>query len=253
MNKKNTELAGKSIPAIRVVKRHGENRGVSLSARRAWIEIEGMRITVGAKVDITGQKFGMLTAIEPTDQRKNKKIVWRCLCDCGREVFATAKDLRSGNTQTCGKHGREDLTGQRFGRLTALYLLEEMRGRNACWHCRCDCGNEIDVPTRYLKSGNTRSCGCLNRESRPTPSDTIEGTRTSSLGDKPPVTNTSGVRGVSWSKRDKKWEAYIKFKGTFHHLGHYRNIDDAAKARKRAEEKYFQPFLDELEKTDENP
>lgn len=121
---------------------------------------------------------------------------------------------------------------------------------DACWHCRCDCGNEIDVPTRYLKSGNTRSCGCLNRESRPTPSDTIEGTRTSSLGDKPPVTNTSGVRGVSWSKRDQTWEAYIKFKGTFHHLGHYKNIEDAVKARKRAEEKYFQPFLEELENSD---
>lgn len=79
---------------------------------------------MGAKVDITGQKFGMLTAIEPTDQRKNKKIVWRCRCDCGREVFVTAKELRAGKTQTCGKHGREDLTGQRFGRLTALYLLQ---------------------------------------------------------------------------------------------------------------------------------
>lgn len=176
---------------------------------------------MGAKVDITGQKFGMLTAIEPTDQRKDKKIVWQCRCDCGREVFVTAKELRAGKTQTCGKHGREDLTGQRFGRLTALYLLEEIRGRNACWHCRCDCGNEIDVPTRYLK-----------------------------IGDKPPVTNTSGVRGVSWSKRDQKWEAYIKFKGTLHHLGHYKNIEDAVKARKRAEEKYFQPFLEELENSD---
>lgn len=203
---------------------------------------------MGAKVDITGQRFGMLTATEPTDLRRDKNIVWRCRCDCGRETFATAKDLRSGNTKSCGNHTAESLDGKRFGRLTALYLLGETKKGNAYWHCRCDCGNELDVPTRLLKSGNTKSCGCLKHDSKPAAPDCIDGSRAGNLGDTPPVSNTSGVRGVSWSKRDSKWEAYIKFRGRQYHLGHYKKFEDAVKARKLGEERYFDPYLEDVKR-----
>ena len=68
------------------------------------------------------------------------------------------------------------------------------------------------------------------------------------LSSTPPKTNTSGVRGVSWSKQKQDWEAYIKFKGVHYHLGHFKRLEDAAKARARAEEDYFQKFLQEHEK-----
>lgn len=32
------------------------------------------------------------------------------------------------------------------------------------WLCRCDCGNEVEVSAHSLRNGNTKSCGCLNRE-----------------------------------------------------------------------------------------
>lgn len=59
----------------------------------------------------------------------------------------------------------KDLTGQRFGRLTVLYESPERLGGFACWVCKCDCGN-ITKPIRSnnLKSGTTKSCGCLSRE-----------------------------------------------------------------------------------------
>ena len=53
-----------------------------------------------------------------------------------------------------------DLTGQRYGKLTVLGPVENMGGRTA-WLCRCDCGRETAVLTRRLRSGHTRSCGCL--------------------------------------------------------------------------------------------
>ena len=55
------------------------------------------------RLDITGQKYGKLLALnyDHTDE-KSKKAVWKCLCDCGKYHFATAKDLRSGNTKSCG-------------------------------------------------------------------------------------------------------------------------------------------------------
>lgn len=53
-----------------------------------------------------------------------------------------------------------DLTGKRFGMLTVLnYVGKE--GREYYWKCKCDCGNEAKVRGRTLRSGETRSCGCL--------------------------------------------------------------------------------------------
>lgn len=52
-----------------------------------------------------------------------------------------------------------ELKGQKFGRLTALQHLP------GSWYiCQCDCGNRVKVKTYSLKSGATRSCGCLRRE-----------------------------------------------------------------------------------------
>jgi hypothetical protein len=59
-----------------------------------------------------------------------------------------------------------DLTGQRFGRLVVVSLSDEsyLKNRPAMWNCKCDCGNEIVAWSHALKSGNTRSCGCLRDE-----------------------------------------------------------------------------------------
>ena len=54
---------------------------------------------------------------------------------------------------------RIDLTGQRFGRLTAIEYVG-----NSKWLCKCECGNEKIVCRGHLKSGAIRSCGCYNRE-----------------------------------------------------------------------------------------
>ena len=58
---------------------------------------------------------------------------------------------------------RIDLTGQRFGRLTVIrYDHSEHSG--ARWLCKCDCGNEKVIASYSLRSGKTRSCGCLNSD-----------------------------------------------------------------------------------------
>ncbi len=65
-----------------------------------------------APIDLAGQRFGRLLAIEPTAERLDKKVVWRCVCDCGTERRTTSASLRSGNTQSCGCIGKE-LPGKR--------------------------------------------------------------------------------------------------------------------------------------------
>lgn len=51
--------------------------------------------------------------------------------------------------------------------------------------------------------------------------------------------NSSGFPGVNWSKSAKKWRSYIQSKGKQVHLGNFDSKDDAIKARKDAEIKYF--------------
>lgn len=54
---------------------------------------------------------------------------------------------------------RVDLTGKTFGYLIPMYYI-----KGGKWHCKCKCGKELDVDTRNLKSGHTKSCGCLRLE-----------------------------------------------------------------------------------------
>lgn len=59
--------------------------------------------------------------------------------------------------------GAKDMSGLRFGRLVVLERAGT-RSKNPIWRCRCDCGNEIFAMGGNLRSGDTQSCGCLNRE-----------------------------------------------------------------------------------------
>jgi hypothetical protein len=56
-----------------------------------------------------------------------------------------------------------DLTGQRFGRLTAHHYSNANDGRKA-WSCVCDCGAQIEVRGEHLRRGKSKSCGCLKKE-----------------------------------------------------------------------------------------
>lgn len=55
------------------------------------------------------------------------------------------------------------LTGQQFGRLTAI-ALDGKIGTHAAWKCVCQCGNVTRVRSNFLQSGKTKSCGCLQAE-----------------------------------------------------------------------------------------
>ena len=117
------------------------------------------------KIEV-GYRVGLLTVMEPTDQRKNGYTVWKCQCDCGGEIELDTRYLQRGTVTDCGcktivKPGQKDVSGQRFGKLTALYPLPEHGYGKSIWHCRCDCGNEIDAPLHQLTAGYRKSCGCI--------------------------------------------------------------------------------------------
>lgn len=211
--------------------------------------------------DLTGQRFGRLTVIEPTDQRKAGHLVWRCRCDCGAEKLVSSQHLRSGSVTSCGcsltQSNRKkaiDLTGNRYGKLVALEKTDQRSGNSVVWKCRCDCGNICFISAANLKNGGTTSCGCYASEvhSRTMRGNLdqihtdyyIDGTQVPKLAQgKLLRNNTSGVTGISYDKSIDAWRAYISFRGKRYRLGARRDKDAAIALRKEAEEKIHGEFL----------
>lgn len=57
-----------------------------------------------------------------------------------------------------------DLTGKRFGRLTVVERVPDLKPGRPRWLCICDCGNSAIVDSTSLNSGHTASCGCLRSD-----------------------------------------------------------------------------------------
>lgn len=58
-----------------------------------------------------------------------------------------------------------DITGQKFGRLTALYKMHNHHDKkNSYWICICDCGNFLEARSQHLRNNSIKSCGCLHKE-----------------------------------------------------------------------------------------
>lgn len=116
--------------------------------------------------DISGMKFGKLTAIRISkDQNNPKGILWDCICDCGKKVSVLGYNLRTGATKSCGCSRTEkySLIGKTFGYLTVIEKVEN-KGKNVRYKCKCICGNETIVHAGDLRSGYTKSCGCYNKK-----------------------------------------------------------------------------------------
>lgn len=58
----------------------------------------------------------------------------------------------------------QDLTGKKFGRLTVIRREGSSKKKYATWLCKCECGVELVVESYSLTSGNTKSCGCYQKD-----------------------------------------------------------------------------------------
>ena len=52
--------------------------------------------------DLTGQRLGRLVVIEKAGVSYKKEVIWKCLCECGRQTIIPGYNLRCGNTKSCG-------------------------------------------------------------------------------------------------------------------------------------------------------
>lgn len=127
---------------------------------------------------IIGKRYGRLVVLERDLSRPvghGYNSFWVCQCDCGQLTSVSKTSLLQGNTKSCGclqQETREkfkenysiikDITGQKYGKLTAISRTEEKDKKNGyIWKCQCECGNIKNVPISLLSQGKVVSCGCL--------------------------------------------------------------------------------------------
>lgn len=148
------------------------------------------------------------------------------------------------------------MIGQHFGRWTVLEDLGGKQYRKLL--CQCDCGTQRAVRLSHLRNGSSLSCGCLSAEQARDRGGNIEvaqagrelklykGTNIIMISRPQSYCNSStGVLGVS--PYYKRFKATLKLRGKQIYLGVYDTIEDAAEARKKGEERYFKPIVEEYE------
>ena len=214
-------------------------------------------------VDLTGKKFGKLTAVRLTGKKQRGKLTWLCICDCGKEKIARRDALQGGHTTSCGclafldrssnkpspvtgarwipiGHGKFTLVDNRdYERLSKYrwcldnkYVHRRRRGK-ICWM-----HYEVLRPPEG-KMTDHRSRNTLdNRRSNLRIANKSQNTHNSRLR----KLNTSGYRGVSFHSQRKKWRATIMKDGRDIHLGLFLNPIEAAKTYDREAVRLYGKF-----------
>lgn len=117
-------------------------------------------------IDLKGKTIGDLFIIEKDPEATKSHrggIYWKTRCSCGRYKSIRACSLNEGKTTSCGEC-KNDLTGQKFGRLTVIKRSRVNKHQQWAWWCKCDCGNICEALATNLKRGSKVSCGCYRRE-----------------------------------------------------------------------------------------
>ena len=229
---------------------------------------------VKTKVNLTGMKFGRLTVIKQVDdyitQKGNHYPQWECMCNCkdGKCIVVRQDLLKRGATQSCGCYQKESssrvhkkyndyeiqedyvIMYTRKGEPFYVDLEDFWRVRDVCWHINkhgylqgkmngkmvllhrmiMNFPENLDVDHRHGEKTKND-----NRKENLRIATTSQNTMNSKLRSN----NTSGYTGVCWNKKEQKWIAQLQIKRKS--LCHKRcnTFEEAVKARKEAEEKYF--------------
>lgn len=175
-----------------------------------------------------------------------------CRCICGKEKWVNCSALRLSKSKSCGckkRYNRKEYDlepGDKVGYWTILSNDGDK------FRCRCICSAERVIKHNILKSGRSLSCGC--RRSDHQIKEQKEGRELgqkisrevqkyglsvmyAGFGRRKNKNSGTGITGVSAWK--DKYRVYITVDRKQIHLGIFEKLEDAVKARKNAEERYF--------------
>ncbi len=138
------DLTGKRFGRLTVIDQSGErcfcrcSCGRRIQTTEAYLH-SGVTVSCGCSkgraIDLTGQRFGKLTVMEPVkDRARDNSIRWLCRCDCGMETLVSSNKLRMGHTKSCGcQRLSMTRTGKTFvnGICVEILLTEGLRSNNS--------------------------------------------------------------------------------------------------------------------------
>lgn len=220
-------------------------------------------------------KINNILLLEKTSQRitirtsfqKLKRVnVWKCKDEYGNIFYTTIERIKNNEIANLKdnkerrnnlKYNKKDLKGKRFGRLTVIEETDKRKDNGSVvWKCKCDCGNIIEVSSKRLINNINLSCGCYQKERQNYSMNKLhekqlkQNTNIDLIRKKEANSNnkTSGVRGVHYCESKKRWIATLNFQKKLVLNKSFKEKEEAIKARKEAEEKYFKPMLEKYKK-----
>ena len=112
-----------------------------------------------------GEIWGKWTIVSEIGYNDSGHLKVKAKCECGTEKEVWYSLLKRGKSKCCGKcNSKEDLTGQRFYRWTAIENCDPSGKNNQFYFCKCDCGTIRKISAYKLKHGLTHSCGCYAKD-----------------------------------------------------------------------------------------
>ncbi|MCD8052233.1 MAG: AP2 domain-containing protein [Clostridiales bacterium] len=219
-----------------------------------------------------GDTYGKLTLLSceyrPGKSGKRTRKFWNCRCSCGNEFQISGQNVLRYQDRGCPdcrekakRHAIEESArshiGEQVGSLTitdfaGFYPAKGQKGVHPFMWCKCSqCGSETEVALSKLINNHVKECRACQGKHLQTGHDLL---KEAAVGGSSAVhcspnrkrnkNNTTGVKGVSFNARSGKYRAYINFQRKQYHLGEYVKLEDAAAARKTAEEEIHGRFLE---------
>lgn len=210
------------------------------------------------KINLIGERIGRLTVMQEIGKTKDNHILWECLCDCGKTTNVRSTHLKRKAIRSCGclqkektqdartTHGRSrtseyriwsDMKRRCYNPKTQYYPIYGGRGIIVCekWH-----NFENFYKDMGPRPSNRHSIERKDPNSNYEPDNCIWATnRTQARNTRIRKDNKSGVAGVYKGKNCNKYIAYIAVDSKNIYLGSFLTINEAAKARKAGELKYW--------------
>lgn len=189
-------------------------------------------------LDLTSKRFGTMVCVKKIG-RQNRCCIWLCKCDCGKEFTGQSNYIQANRISNCGcQKGRavskfltKDITGQRFGRLTALKIVGQNKSSQKIWECRCDCGKITTSDGSALRRGSSKSCGCFNIERLKARVGLKHPYYDPLITEEQRLKKRSKPEFISWSKTIKRRDKFCqccnsKYKLHAHHIMPYSKYPD---------------------------
>lgn len=229
---------------------------------------------VKVREDLIGQSFGALVVVGRADDYISANGThydkWKCQCECGNIIETRGSSLRGGHTKSCGCLQKR-IAGKISSKVNKKYndyeiqedyvIMYTTKGEpffidiEDFWKVKdyCWCKNKDG----YLRGWINKKRMLLHRLIMNCPDNMVVDHINHDITDnrknnlrilthqqnmmnmKIHKNNTSGASGVKWNKLIGKWTADITINNERIYLGYFENFDDAIKARKEAEQKYF--------------